>query len=347
MSKTKLNKFLASGVLKGNFIVLNVVKKIDTGKYIVGDSSGLGVLLLDEEGKELKSDSTIKIVKPMKVDDTTLKCSPKLSPIKTSEKVELTPTKAEIKEIESKYKFTTQDVNIGKQYITFESIKLMPPGSFIQSVTFLVTNMSRTIQTQSGQYQICGLKDIGSEKISINMYDKHINKLEVGDVFTATKLKKFLIKKNEKYETRLQTTKHTIIHGATENDKSSFKSVNVADESVDGTILGFTNLLCYYSCAQHWNKVNDDKVCQVCGGVASETKFDFKIDMLIECNNEEQDVKTFMMFKRTAKMITSEETEEAVESKLEEFEGRKCTVEHNDPGDSDQTVIIKNLIIHV
>ena len=52
MSKTKLNKFLASGVLKGNFIVLNVVKKIATGKYIVGDSSGLGVLLLDEEGDQ-------------------------------------------------------------------------------------------------------------------------------------------------------------------------------------------------------------------------------------------------------------------------------------------------------
>jgi hypothetical protein len=215
MAKTLLREFLDNGVLKGNFLLLNVVKKIASGKYIVGDSSGLGLMLLDNEGKEIKMNSTIRLVKPLKVNETTLKCNPKFSPIKTSEKVKISPTKKELKDIENQFEFSQEDSDDGKEYINFESIKEMTPSSLIQNVTFLVTNVSRIIQTKSGQYQICGLKDIDSNKISINLYEKYINKLEVGNVFTTTKLKKFLIQKDGKYETRLQTTKFTTFHEAT------------------------------------------------------------------------------------------------------------------------------------
>ena len=243
MTKTTLCKFLENGELKGNFLLLNVVKKVAVGKYIVGDSSGLGMLLHDNELRKLKTNSTNKIVKPLKVNETTLKCSPKFSPLKTNEKLEIFPTKKELKEIENNCLISEEDLNDDDEYMTFEKIQEMPSGSLIQNGTFLVTNMSRIIQTKSGQYQICGLKDINSEKISINLYDKYINKLEVGKVFTASKLKKFLIKKDEKYETRPQTTKFTIFHEATKKVKSSFKNVQIADKSLDGTILGFTNIL--------------------------------------------------------------------------------------------------------
>ena len=103
---------------------------------------------------------------------------------------------------------------------------------------------------------------------------------------------------------------------------------------------------CYFSCTEHWKKVNEDNFCQACGGVALKTKFDFKVELLIECSNKEKDVKTFLMFKRTAKMITSEENEESVETKLAEYQGQKCSVEHDDASDSDTIVIVKNLVIN-
>ena len=241
MSKTTLHQFLENGELKGNCLIINVVKKLADGKYIVGDSSGLGLLVHDNEGKELELTSTIKVVKPLKVNDTTLKCSPKFSPMKTMEKVEIFPTKKELKKIEEKLDFSPGDsVNDGKEYTTFDTIQNLPPASIIPTVTFLVTNVSRIIQTKSGQYQICGIKDIESTKLSINLYDKHINKLEVGKVCTVTKLKKFLIKKNDNYETRLQTTKFTMFLQSTPRDTSSFKNVKVADNCQDGIILGFT-----------------------------------------------------------------------------------------------------------
>ena len=347
MSKTTLHQFLENGELKGNCLIINVVKKLADGKYIVGDSSGLGLLVHDNEGKELKLTSTIKVVKPLKVNDTTLKCSPKFSPMKTMEKVEIFPTKKELKKIEEKLDFSPGDsVNDGKEYTTFDTIQNLPPASLIPTVTFLVTNVSRIIQTKSGQYQICGIKDIESTKLSINLYDKHINKLEVGKVCTVTKLKKFLIKKNDNYETRLQTTKFTMFLQSTPRDTSSFKNVKVADNCQDGIILGFTNILCYESCAEHWNKVNEEKMCQACGGIALKTQFDFKVEILVESNTTDEDVTTFMAFKRVVKMITKEETEEAVETKLAEYEGRKCTVEYNATGEDDTIVIIKSLVIH-
>ena len=347
MAKTPLREFLDNGVLKGNFLLLNVVKKIASGKYIVGDSSGLGLMLLDNEGKEIKMDSTIRLVKPLKVNETTLKCNPKFSPIKTSEKVKISPTKKELKDIENQFEFSQEDSDDGKEYINFESIKKMPPSSLIQNVTFLVTNVSRIIQTKSGQYQICGMKDIDSNKISINLYEKYINKLEVGNVFTTTKLKKFLIQKDGKYETRLQTTKFTTFHEATTKEKSSFKHVKVADNSLEGMILGFTNILCYYSCTKHWNKVNEDNMCQACGGIALNTQFDFKAELLVEGSDNKDDVKTFMMFKRAAKMITTEENEETVASKLAEYVGQQCIVEHDATGEDDHIVILKNLVTYM
>ena len=190
MAKTSLCHFLESGKLNGNSLVLTPVKKVTTGYYIVGDSSGLAVLEHNKNGKEIKIGTTFKLIKPLRVNDTTLKCHPNFSPVKTNEKVNISPSKEEIELIESKVNIGNEELDENKTYLNFESIKKMSPASIIPNVTFLVTNVSRIIQTKSGQYQICGLKDIDSKKISMNLYDKYMNKLEVGKVFTATKVKK-------------------------------------------------------------------------------------------------------------------------------------------------------------
>ena len=45
-------------------------------------------------------------------------------------------------------------------------------------------------------------------------------------------------------------------------------------------------------------------------------------------------------------MITSEENEESVETKLAEYQGQKCSIEHDDASDSDTIVTVKNLVIN-
>ena len=342
-----LDQFLENGNLNGNFLTLTVIKKITSEKYIVGDTSCLGLLELQKNGKEIKIGQGIKLIKPVRVNEFTLQCNPKFSPVKTLEHDKISPSIAEIQEIESKAEISTKNTENEYSYVTFEEIRKMAPGTFLQTVTFLVTNVSRVIQTKSGHYQICGLKDINSDKISINLYDNFMNKLEVGNVFTANKIKKFHLKKEGEYETRLQTSKFTTLSKATKKDNDAFKNVKLADHSVDGTILGFTNLSCYFSCSKHWTKLDDDEMCQVCGGKPEESKFDFKAELLIENNETEDNVQNFLMFKRAAVMITTESDEESVENTLAEYEGRKCTVEHNTSDGKDALVIVKRLITYM
>ena len=344
MTKTTLLQFLETGKLNGNCLLLNVIRHLGEGKYIVGDPSGLGLFFHEKEGKILKLNSSIKIVKPLKVNDMTLKCSPKLGPMKTLEKVEVLASKRDQNAFEKKCE-TNQEDSSTKKYTNFDEIKNMPSSSIIENVTFLVTNVSKIIQTKTGQYQICGIRDVKNTKLSINLYDKNMNKLEVGKVMSTTKLKKFQIKKNENYETRLNATKFSMFIQASSTDKTAFEHVKMADNSLDGILLGFTNIMCYKSCKEHWNKVNEENFCQACGGIAQNTQSDFKVEILLECQTEPEEVKTFMAFKKVMKMITTEECEDTVESKLAEYEGRQCTVEYDTTGDGSQIEILKKIII--
>ena len=79
--------------------------------------------------------------------------------------------------------------------------------------------------------------------------------------------------------------------------------------------------------------------------IAQNTQSDFKVEILLECQTEPEEVKTFMAFKKVMKMITTEECEDTVESKLAEYEGRQCTVEYDTTGDGSQIEILKKIII--
>ena len=342
-SKTTLQKFLESGTDSGNFISLAMVKKITSEKYIVGDASCLGLLEIKKNGKEMKIGTGIKLVKPIRINEYTLQCNPHFSPVKTLEFDNIAPKNKEIQVIEGKVEISTDD-EAKDNNLNFEKIRKMPPKTTIQNVSFLVINASRIIQTKSGQYQICGIKDIDSNKISINLYDKFISKLEVGSIITAKKISNFLLKKEGEYIARLQTTKFSILSEASPKTKLAFKNVKLADNSVSGIILGFTNISCYFSCAKHWNKIDEDEMCPVCGGKPQETKFDFKAEVLVENEEEKDNVKAFLLFKRAAAMVTTESNEDEVEATLAKYEGKKCTVEHDDTDEDDKIVIAKRLV---
>ena len=345
MSKSSLQQFLKNGFLEGSFLSVTVVKKITNERYIVGDKTSLAVLELPKSGKEMKIGSGIKLIKPIHQNENSLKCNPNFSPVKTLDYEKLTPTKAQLKEIEKKIDIT-EDTIKQENYITLEAIQKMTPGTVIPTVTFLVTRISRIISASSGQYQICGLKDVESQTMTINLYDKFINNLEVGKVFTATKIKKFNLKKDGEFQPRLATTKFSLLSEALPKKIKAFANVKFADNSLDGTIIGFSNINCYESCAKHWNKLDDDAMCPVCTSKPEDTKFDFKAELLVQIPGNDEEIKTFLIFKRAATMITNENTEDDVETKLAECSGQGCTVEYDNSEDDDKLVIIKRFVTY-
>ena len=202
---TSLKNFLENGKLEGNTLTVTLVKKISERDYIVGDNSGLAVFEYDSAGKELKIGAGIKLIKPVQINNETIRCNPHFAPIKTLifDKIDAKPR--QLQNLERKVQSSKGNAEQTK-LITFEEIKQMPNGNMIQKVTFLVTKSSRSIQTASGVYQICGIKDIDSKLLSINLYDKFIDSLEVGKVYTAMKIKKFNLKKDGEYQARLSST---------------------------------------------------------------------------------------------------------------------------------------------
>ena len=345
MSKSSLQQFLKNGSLEGSFLSVTVVKKITNERYIVGDKTSLAVLELPKSGKEMKIGSGIKLIKPIHQNENSLKCNPNFSPVKTLDYEKLTPTKVQLKEIEKKIDITEATIMI-ENYITLEAIRKMTPGTVIQKVTFLVTRNSRIISATSGQYQICGLKDIENQPMTINLYDKFINNLEVGKVFNATKIKKFNLKKDGEFQPRLATTKFSILSEALPKEIKAFENVKFADNSLDGTIIGFSNIICYESCSKHWNKLDEDAMCPVCTSKPEEANFDFKAELLVQSPGDEEEIKTFLLFKKHATMITKENTEDEVETKLAEFSGQRCTVEYDNPEDDDKLVILKRFVTY-
>ena len=211
LTKTSLQEFLKSRKLNGNFILLTVVKEINEGLYIVGDKSSLGILDLKKNGRTLKIGSGIKLIKPTCVNEYTLISHPHLSNVKTLKNEKINPEQAEISTLENKAKSSSSQTNSSDKILTGDEIRKMSPSTTIPKFNFLVISISRIIQTDSGQYQICGLKDINGMKININLYEKLMNTLELGRVFAAEKIRKFNMKNDGKLETRLQTSKYLLL----------------------------------------------------------------------------------------------------------------------------------------
>ena len=341
--KSPLSEFLKNETLPGNTMTVTVVKRISAERYIVGDKSCLAILELQQKGKEIKVDSGVKLIKPIRVSEKTLRCNPSFLPAKTFDYEKLKPSAIEIQEIEKELEDSKDDAPL-EETITLESITKMAPNTIIPKATFFVVRNSRIIQTPNGQYQICGLKDIEGQKMTINLYDKFIDKFEIGKVMTATNLKKFNLKKNGQYEPRLQTTRATKLTEASPKERDAFKSTSIADNSVEGTILGFCNINCYSSCTAHWNKIDNEGICPVCNEEPRQALFDFNAELILQIGDDEDQIKTFLIFRRAASMITTESTEDAIEEKLAEYSGVKCRVDFDDENDPEKRVILKRLV---
>ena len=257
------------------------------------------------------------------------------------EVLKLTPSEEDI----SKLIIPTKDNKPTNDLMTFQSFMTNKSQSIIPNIIVLVTNVSRIIETKMGKYQIATLMDTESQTLSINLYDSNIEKLEFGNIYKITKVKKALIRKNETTETRLMTTKFTKISQTNEDNKADFENVKLAENLIKGTILGYSEINSYKSCEKHWNKLDENDECLKCEGSAPKVKFDFNTDLYIQ-DAETDDIKSFLIFKRQATMIILEEDQdnhESIAMKMDELEGKECIVEFDEPANEEHPIVPKRL----
>ena len=65
--------------------------------------------------------------------------------------------------------------------------------------------------------------------------------------------------------------------------------------------------------------------------------FDFKGKLLVTSSEDDEEIKTFLFFKRVVPLIITEGTEEDVETKLAEYAGHKCIIEYDN---SEKEIVI-------
>ena len=339
-----LKQLLNSEKLPGNLLEIQIIRRIETGYFVVGDSSSLALLSTLESPqyeKDLVIGRTVKLIKPEVIDKQKIQCNKKFKPMLSKKPLNITASEKEISNLKINIKESKDNKNEKLQ--TFQSI-LEDKAQGVSSLIVLVTSVSRTIETNRGNYQIAGIMDIGSEKLNINLYEPNVGKIEFGKVYKLTKLKKTSIKKDGETQTRLLTTKFTSISEASQKEQALFENVKFAENQLIGIIIGHSEINCYKSCDKHWKKLDEEEMCPKCERIPEKMKVDFNADLYVQDSTTE-DIKSFLIFKRQMKMITSADGEAEIIAKMDEMEGKECKIDYDDPTNDNDQIIPKKVTV--
>ena len=117
-----LQEFLNNQPIQGNMLEVLVIKTIGSHRFIVGDNSRLALLSVTENpqhAKDIKVGSTIKLLKPIMLDNETLQTNKSFRPIKSRTAIELTPSEEEISRFDTK----TEERKVSTNLATFKIIQ--------------------------------------------------------------------------------------------------------------------------------------------------------------------------------------------------------------------------------
>ena len=179
---------LMSGA-KVNCIQVNVLKRINSTQIIVADNTGLAIMNLTSDEKQIEIGKGLKIAKPS-VQGNIISSHPLINPMKTKA-MQIQVDKKKLQELEHSAKSQITSNN-GVNFVTIE--KDFGSNAMIDSVLVYVTTKSRLIEGKYGSYQICNLKDTDGNSSSINLYKQNINKLDVNSIYILENIKKTSIK---------------------------------------------------------------------------------------------------------------------------------------------------------
>ena len=105
--KMSLTKFLSSGNLPGNVLEIQIIRALENGYFVVGDTSGLALLSTLENPhleKDLVIGRTVKLIKPEIVDQQKIQCNKTFKPMPSKKPLKITVSENDI----SKLKINTE-----------------------------------------------------------------------------------------------------------------------------------------------------------------------------------------------------------------------------------------------
>ena len=318
---------LKEGILeKVGVLDIQIVKKISNDSYIVGDEKDHIVLVSDQS---LQVGSAYRLIKPS-FSEMKIRKNPKFGVVKIEKKITVKPLKK--KDEDSMCSSITNDEkgsndNIRNDFALVDSLGV---GAIVQDIKLLVVRKSAIIQGKFGNFRIVACKDIQNQKNDVNLYRNLVEMVEVGVIYTFTKLKVCNLKKDDDDFHRLATTSNTRISKASLDDQKEFeeRKVRIGDFIVKGTIIGISELNIYQSCSVCRCKVDDEDFCRKCNKKVGNKREGFHLVMYIQPDNQEEEVAEIFSFNSILD-LKIENPEEITEENLNKMMmDMKCEAEY-------------------
>ena len=329
---------------KFQWIQITGLEQLTPSKYIVGDRTGIALMEIPTDfSKYLEVGKGIKLVKPGRVDDNQITCDKRFNPMKTKavkvikhdqEIIDALKTKIMVEGCENKH----------EESKLFHEVEKVADNTIIDKLIVYVTTVSRRIESKFGYYRICNLKDSSSADIAVNLYAPHVDKLEANKVYVMKNLKKFTMKTDG--QTRLSTIKYSDIRIGSKEEEAVFENVRIADNTVEGTCIMFTNLSCYNACKKHSTKLDEYMKCMGCQEILSNNEMKIDFHCMLQIESEDSSITSVLVFKRHLNIEVENTSNDENEAIIEEnIVGKKLKIDYNTKYDDD-CVAVKVAVIN-
>ena len=297
---------------------------------------------------DIKIGATIRLLKPILLEDGTIQTNKSFRPLKSQNTIEITPSTNDLAKFEKMIDDAVTDdaktdtKKTTRSSTTFKAIQGLKNQAAIPKISVLVASLSRLIETKIGKYRIARLVDTEGDSMNINLYDSKADKIEFGETYHLTNLKLVTLNKDGTFEKRLVTTKVTKIMELDESEKTPFENISLGNNQILGTVVGLSDLNSYRACNKHWNKLSEEDICPRCEGEPLDIKEDFQTELYIQ-ESRTDEFRSFNIFKRQLKMLIPELDDTLLDDQLIDLEGQQCIIDYDDPEDEDASITPKRI----
>ena len=337
MEKTLTN--LLDSKQKTGTVTVKIMQKADNDLYIVADHSSYAILDLTKNpsyNNSIDLHKTYKFMKCTIEHDRIIPSS--FKPIKCKTEIIIQVDNNKILEITQKLE--KQSPRKAAPKVNLDHIKENTKNNtYISNLTVMVATVSRPIETQRGIYKIATVIDSSNNRADLNLYDKHIDQVDAGKIYTINKIKKITLQNGGESKMRLCANKFSIMIEVTDQKEiDAFDDVIIGDEKVNGKIEAIVDLSFYESCKIHLYKIDSDGNCPACTEKTVQIRNDFTGKMYITTGNDELEIQ---FFKRQMVQIIGETDDiEKISDALNDMVDKEFTLEYK-KNNEEQNILIK------
>ena len=215
---------------KTTILNLQVLRKISSNTFLVGDSSAIAILTDPRKTKvTLVEGAFVKIIKPL-IKEGKLICNEKFSLVRGS--------KFEFKFDETDIENCISTATGGEQISQLSDFDHISASQNIPNITLKVCSVSRPYVGKYSEYRNIIAKDISGNKVTVTLYKKMKESCQQGDVYTFQKLKKTDYKAADEVYFRLSSTSVTTIEKLGAYQAKNFEKILIGDGACEGQFVG-------------------------------------------------------------------------------------------------------------